>query len=141
MKTEVRSQLGKITRRGADTLIMGGSGRCVPREKPGNSRVISYMGWFRNHTLGDPTAVARYRQALRETSEPHTVDRDARRGAVEVGPAGGRAAPDGALPAPLDPVAELLDQGAGRRKIAAELNISEHAARKLVEAARNGDGR
>jgi hypothetical protein len=26
----------------------------------------TFMGWFKKHTLGDPTAVARYRQALRE---------------------------------------------------------------------------
>jgi Protein of unknown function (DUF2637) len=36
-----------------------------------------------------------------------------------------------------DPVAELLEQGAGRRRIAKELEISEHAARQLL-AARNG---
>jgi hypothetical protein len=41
---------------------------------------------------------------------------------------------------PGDPVVELLEQGAGRRRIAEALNISEHAARKLVQAARNGDG-
>lgn len=39
-----------------------------------------------------------------------------------------------------DPVAELLAQGAGRRKLAAELNITEHQARQLIAAAKNGDG-
>lgn len=36
-----------------------------------------------------------------------------------------------------DPVAELLDQGVGRRRLARELDISEHAARQLL-ASRNG---
>jgi DNA-binding transcriptional regulator LsrR (DeoR family) len=37
-----------------------------------------------------------------------------------------------------DPVAELLAQGAGRRRIAAQLGISEHQARRLLAERRNG---
>lgn len=37
-----------------------------------------------------------------------------------------------------DPVAQLIESGVGRRKLAEALNITEHRARKLVEAARNG---
>ena len=37
-----------------------------------------------------------------------------------------------------DPVAELIAQGAGRRTIARELDISEHAARELLAERRNG---
>lgn len=40
-----------------------------------------------------------------------------------------------------DRVAELIAEGAGRRRLARELEISEHAARELLGAARNGDGR
>jgi hypothetical protein len=40
-----------------------------------------------------------------------------------------------------DTISTLLDQGAGRRKLAGELNISENEARKLIDASRNGDGR
>ncbi|HZD13571.1 MAG TPA: hypothetical protein VE196_00225, partial [Pseudonocardiaceae bacterium] len=32
-----------------------------------------------------------------------------------------------------DPVTELIKSGAGRRRIARELGVSEHAARKLIE--------
>jgi hypothetical protein len=39
-----------------------------------------------------------------------------------------------------DSLAELISQGAGRRRIAAELGVSEYEARKLL-ASRNGDGR
>lgn len=39
-----------------------------------------------------------------------------------------------------DPVAELISSGVGRRKLAATLDISEHSARKLLEARKNGDG-
>jgi hypothetical protein len=38
-----------------------------------------------------------------------------------------------------DPLADLAAQGAGRRRIARELNITEHEARKLL-ASRNGHG-
>jgi uncharacterized protein DUF2637 len=40
-----------------------------------------------------------------------------------------------------DPVTELIESGAGRRKLATELGVSEHQARKMLAAARNGDGR
>lgn len=41
----------------------------------------------------------------------------------------------------VDPVDELLAQGAGRRRIATELGVSEHEARKLLAERRNGDAR
>jgi hypothetical protein len=37
-----------------------------------------------------------------------------------------------------DPLAELVAQGAGRRKVADVLGVSEHQARKLLDAHRNG---
>jgi hypothetical protein len=40
-----------------------------------------------------------------------------------------------------DPATELVAQGVGRRKLAAELGVSEHAARKLIAASRNGHPR
>lgn len=38
-------------------------------------------------------------------------------------------------------LSELIEQGAGRRTIAAELGITEHEARKMISISRNGDGR
>jgi hypothetical protein len=43
-----------------------------------------------------------------------------------------------APPAGEDRAAELIAAGAGRRKLARELHISEHAARELLTASRNG---
>jgi hypothetical protein len=37
-----------------------------------------------------------------------------------------------------DPLVKLIESGAGRRRIATELNISEHEARKLLAERRNG---
>jgi hypothetical protein len=39
-----------------------------------------------------------------------------------------------------DPLTELIQQGTGRRAIAAEVGISEYKARKLVDAQKNGHG-
>ena len=39
-----------------------------------------------------------------------------------------------------DQVAALIESGAGPRKLAAELGVTEHAACQLLKAARNGDG-
>jgi hypothetical protein len=39
-----------------------------------------------------------------------------------------------------DPVAELIEAGIGRRRLAAELNIIEHQARLLLAERRNGSG-
>jgi hypothetical protein len=39
-----------------------------------------------------------------------------------------------------DPLAELISQGAGRRKVADVLGVSEYQARKLMAASKNGDG-
>ena len=39
---------------------------------------------------------------------------------------------------PGDRVTELIEAGAGRRKLATELDISEHKARALIDARRNG---
>lgn len=39
---------------------------------------------------------------------------------------------------PLDPVAELIEAGAGRRRLAAELGLTEHQARQLLAERRNG---
>jgi uncharacterized protein DUF2637 len=41
---------------------------------------------------------------------------------------------------PGDPVAELIAAGAGRRRLARELDITEHEARQLLDARRNGSG-
>jgi hypothetical protein len=49
----------------------------------------------------------------------------------EPDPIGLEEAPQPAISA-SDPVAELLAQGAGRRRLARELDISEHAARRLL---------
>lgn len=39
-----------------------------------------------------------------------------------------------------DPVAELIEAGVGRRKLAAELGLTEHQARQLLAEHRNGHG-
>jgi hypothetical protein len=39
-----------------------------------------------------------------------------------------------------DPLTELIQQGAGRRTIAAELRISDYQAGKQVDPQKNGDG-
>ncbi|HEY1970297.1 MAG TPA: DUF2637 domain-containing protein [Pseudonocardia sp.] len=41
----------------------------------------------------------------------------------------------------VDPLAELIQSGASRRKLAAELGVTEYRAGKLLDAHRNGDGR
>jgi hypothetical protein len=53
-------------------------------------------------------------------------------GRAEAGQAPGADAPQG-----LDPVDELLESGAGRRRIAKELGVTEHQAR-VIMASRNG---
>jgi hypothetical protein len=50
-------------------------------------------------------------------------------------PTAGDRVPDADDP---DPVAELIESGAGRRRLAKELDISEHRARQLI-ASRNGE--
>jgi hypothetical protein len=57
---------------------------------------------------------------------------------AEASPVGLEEAPQPAISAP-DPVAELLAQGAGRRRLARELDITEHAARRLLATHTNGD--
>jgi hypothetical protein len=47
---------------------------------------------------------------------------------------------EGARTRESDPVTELIEQGAGRRRLARELSISEHQARQLIEQ-RNGVAR
>jgi hypothetical protein len=50
----------------------------------------------------------------------------------------GEPAGDAGGPAGEDRAAVLIAEGAGRRRLAAELDISEHAARRMLDAARNG---
>lgn len=63
---------------------------------------------------------------------------------------GGAGAPAGDVGGPVgetgEPAGEdratvLIAEGAGRRRLAAELDISEHAARRMLDAARNGTPR
>jgi hypothetical protein len=50
------------------------------------------------------------------------------------------AQPDAGETCSADPVTELIESGAGRRRLATELGITEHQARVMLEARRNGAG-
>jgi hypothetical protein len=87
--------------------------------------------------MGGPgPAVPNSRGLVHDEGNDHEVGGPTRGGEVEPGRNLDRAA-DTTDTQQLD---ELLAQGAGRRRVAAQLGISEHQARQMLAAARNGHG-
>jgi hypothetical protein len=89
-------------------------------------------------TLAGPTASGDQNGGEYDPSEGPDMGRPDQR-AVPAGSTTSEWAGGGAKNTDL--VAELLAQGAGRRRLAAQLGISEHTARQLITATKNGDGR
>ena len=68
------------------------------------------------------------------TAQPSTADAESR--GEEINGAAG--CPD---QGELDPTNELISTGAGRRRLADAIGVSEHEARKLIAERRNGVAR